>query len=430
MSSIDEAQVNGLSIPSGLRGIFRALRYRNFRLFFMGQTVSLIGTWMQLIAMSWLVYRLTNSAMLLGVVGFVGNLPSLLIAPFAGVLADRWNRHRMMVIIQTLAMIQAFVLAILVLVNVVTVWHIMLLSVFMGFINAFDMPVRQSFLLDMIENKNDLSNAIALNSSMVNASRLIGPSIAGILIAATGEGICFLINAISFSAVLVALLAMKIQPRKDRRKAEPVLQELKEGLSYAFGFAPIRAIIVLLALINLVGMPYTILMPIFAKDILKGGPHTLGFLMAAVGVGALIAAVYLASRKNAEGLGKLIAWSSGIFGAGLVAFSFSRDIWLSTVLMFVTGAGMISNMAASNTVLQTIADEDKRGRVMSLYTVAFRGMAPFGSLLAGSVAAAIGAPYMLFIGGLCCVLGALLYAKEIGRLRAACSVADVFGRSA
>lgn len=420
-------QFEGSAVFSSLKGIFRALRYRNFRLFFIGQTISLTGTWMQLIAMSWLVYRLTNSATLLGVVGFMGNLPSLLVAPFAGVLADRWNRHRMMIIIQAAAMLQAFILAILVLASVITVWQILLLSVFLGFVNAFDMPVRQSFLLDMIENKNDLGNAIALNSSMVNASRLIGPSIAGILIAATGEGVCFLINAISFLAVLIALMAMKIQPRKIRPAAEPVLRELKDGLSYAFGFAPIRAIIILLALINLVGMPYTILMPIFAKDILKGGPHTLGFLMAAVGVGALISAVYLASRKSARGLGQLIAWSCGIFGAGLVAFSFSRNFWISTVLMFITGAGMISNMAASNTVLQTIADEDKRGRVMSLYTVAFRGMAPFGSLLAGSVAGAIGAPYMLLIGGLCCVLGALLYAKKIGRLRAVCSIADVFG---
>jgi len=418
---------NGSEIPSGLKNTFRTLKYRNFRLFYAGQGVSVIGTWMQMVAMSWLVYRLTNSPTLLGVVGFVGNLPSFIFAPFAGVYADRWNRRRMMLVIQTLAMIQAFILAALVLTNVITVWQILCLSIFLGFINAFDMPVRQSFLLDMIEKKEDLSNAIALNSSMVNVSRLIGPSIAGILIAVVGEGYCFLINGISFLAVLAALLAMRIPPHQQKKATEPVWEGLKEGLVYAFSNVPIRSIILLLALVNLVGMPYTILMPIFAKNILHGGPHTLGFLMAAIGVGALAAAVFLASRKSVRGLGKYIAYTSALFGLGLAAFAMSHVFWVSMALMLVTGFGMISNMAASNTVLQTIADEDKRGRIMSLYTVAFRGMAPFGSLLAGSVAGAIGAPLTLFIGGLCCVLGALAYARVIPRLNRLDRANGVFG---
>ena len=262
---------------------------------------------------------------------------------------------------------------------------------------------------------------------MVNVSRLIGPSIAGILIAVVGEGYCFLLNGVSFLAVLAALLAMRIPPHHQKKITEPVWEGLKEGMVYAFGHVPIRSIILLLALVNLVGMPYTILMPIFAKNILHGGPHTLGFLMAAVGVGALAAAVFLASRKSVRGLGKYIAFSTVIFGAGLAAFSMSHVFWVSMALMLVTGFGMISQMAASNTVLQTIADEDKRGRIMSLYTVAFRGMAPFGSLLAGSVAGAIGAPVTLFIGGICCVLGALAYARVVPSLNRMDTASGVFG---
>ena len=412
--------------PAGLKGIFRALRARNFRLFFVGQTISLTGTWMQMVASSWLVYRLTDSPFLLGVVGFLNNLPSLFLAPFAGVYADRLNRRRMLIIIQTLAMVQALVFAVLTLTNVITVWHIVALSLFLGVINAFDMPIRQSFMIEMIDRKEDLSNAIALNSSMVNASRLVGPSMAGILIAAAGEGICFLLNSLSYIAVIISLLAMRITPVKRENGKEPVLQGLKEGFGYAFSFPPIRSVLLLLALVNIVGMPYTILMPIFARDILKGGPQTLGFLMAAMGVGALSGALYLAGRRSVRGLGRMAPLSAGIFGLGLAMFALSREFWLSAVLMLVTGVGMIVQFASSNTVLQTIADEGMRGRVMSMYTMAFRGVAPFGNLMAGSLAGVIGAPHTLLLGGVSCMIGAFAFAKYVPRLRKSTSSSQVF----
>jgi MFS family permease len=402
---------------NGLRLIFRALGHRNYRLFFGGQGVSLIGTWMQQIAMSWLAYRLTNSALLLGVIGFTSRIPTFLLASLAGVLADRWDRHRILVITQTLSMVQAMILAILVLTETVAVWHIVSLSLLLGLINAFDMPARQSFVVDMIERGEDLGNAIALNSSIVNGARLIGPSIAGILIATLGEGICFLLNGLSFIAVIVALLAMKIVPKQRKMQGSQVFQGLKEGFSYAFGFAPIRSVLLLLALVSLMGMPYTVLMPIFAENILHGGPQALGFLMGATGVGAIAGSIYLASRKSVLGLGRIIVVSSNLFGIGLVAFSLSRLFWLSSLFMLLTGFGMIVQMASSNTVLQTIVEEDKRGRVMSFYTMAFMGMVPFGSLLAGSLANNIGAPQTVMIGGVACILGSVMFAKKLPSLR-------------
>ena len=397
----------------GLRGILRTLRYRNYRLFFGGQGVSLIGTWMQRIAMSWLVYRLTNSVFLLGIVGFFGLLPTFLIAPVAGVFADRWNRRRILVVTQCLSMLQASILALLVLAGTVRVWHIIVLSVFLGFVNAFDVPARQSFVPDMIEKREDLGNAIALNSAMFHGARLLGPSIAGIIIAAVGEGMCFLLNAISYLGVIAALLAMRVAHGDARGKDTNVLQGLKEGFGYALGFAPIRALLLLGGLVSLVGMPYTILAPFFAKDILHGGPHTLGYLMAASGAGSLVGAVYLASRKSLLGLGRIIALTSSVFGIGLMGFSLSHVMWLSLLFMLLTGFGMMVQMASSNTILQTIVDDDKRGRVMSFYTMAFMGMAPFGSLLAGSLASKIGAPNTLLIGGVCCILGSLLFRRKL-----------------
>ena len=397
--------------------IFRALSHRNYRLFFGGQAISLTGTWMQQIAMSWLAYRLTHSALLLGVVGFTSRIPTFLLASLAGVLADRWNRHRILVITQTLSMVQAMILAILVLTETVAVWHIISLSLLLGLINAFDIPTRQSFVVDMIEKREDLGNAIALNSSIVNGARLIGPSIAGILIATLGEGTCFLLNGLSFIAVIVALLAMKIAPKQREIQGSQVFQGLKEGFSYAFGFAPIRSVLLLLALVSLMGMPYTVLMPIFAENILHGGPQALGFLMGATGVGAIAGSIYLASRKSVLGLGRIIVISSNLFGIGLIAFSLSRLFWLSSLFMSLTGFGMIVQMASSNTVLQTIVEEDKRGRVMSFYTMAFMGMVPFGSLLAGSLANNIGAPNTVLIGGVACILGSVMFAKKLALLR-------------
>jgi MFS family permease len=396
-----------------LKRMVRALRHRNYRLFFAGQGISLIGTWMQRIAMGWLVYRLTHSAFLLGLVGFTGQIPVFLLTPFAGVLADRLNRHRMLVVTQILAMIQALALALLILTGTIAVWHIVSLSIFLGFVDAFDMPVRQSFLVEMIENREDLGNAIALNSSIVNSARLIGPSIAGILIAYVGEGVCFLLNAVSYLAVIASLLAMKIVSRRIETPKTDIFQGVKEGFSYAFGFSPIRSVLLLISLVSLLGMPLTVLMPVFAGDILHGDSHTLGFLMGASGTGALVGAIYLASRRTILGLEKWTALACGIFGVGLIVFSQSRNFWFSLLLMLITGFGMLVQMASANTLLQAVVEEDKRGRVMSLYTMAFRGMVPFGSLLGGSLASKIGAPNTVLIGGASCVLGALLFARTL-----------------
>jgi MFS family permease len=405
------------SNPKGLKLIFRSLGHRNYRLFFGGQGISLIGTWMQQIAINWLVYRLTGSALLLGVVGFTGRIPTFVFSPLAGVLVDRWNRHRILVVTQILSMIQALILAFLVLTDKIVVWHIIFLSICLGLINALDTPARQAFVVDMIERREDLGNAIALNSSMVNSARLLGPSIAGVLIASMGEGMCFLLNGMSYLAVILSLLAMKITSKRTETPDTYVLHGLKEGFHYAFGFLPIRYILLLLALVSLIGMPYTVLMPVFARDILHGGPHTLGFLMGSSGVGALVGAIYLASRRSVLGLGKWIALAASLFGIGLIAFSLSRIFWFSLFLMLLTGFGMIVQMASSNTVLQTVVDEDKRGRVMSFYAMAFRGMTPFGSLLAGGLASKIGAPNTLMIGGISCILGSLVFARKLPLLR-------------
>ena len=398
--------------------MLRALGHKNYRLFFSGQIISLIGTWMTRIATSWLVYRLTGSALLLGVVGFAGQIPSFLLAPFAGVLVDRWNRHRLLVATQVLALVQSLALALLALTGHIKIWHVIGLSIFQGLINAFDMPARQAFVVEMVEKREDLANAIALNSSMVNVARLLGPSIGGVVIAAVGEGWCFMVDAISYLAVIASLLAMKITPRTLRVTTDAnIFQQLREGWTYVVRFAPIRNILLLLALVSLVGMPYTVLMPVFANDVLHGGPNTLGFLMAASGVGALMGALFLAARRSVLGLGKFIPLMAAAFGAGLIVFSFTRVLWLSLGLMVVTGLGFMVQMAVSNTVLQTIVEEDKRGRVMSFYTMAFMGTAPFGSLLAGSVAERIGAPHTLVFGGIGCILGALWFATSLPALR-------------
>jgi MFS family permease len=280
-------------------------------------------------------------------------------------------------------------------------------------VDAFDMPVRQSFLVEMIENREDLGNAIALNSSIVNSARLLGPSLAGILIAYTGEGVCFLLNAISYLAVIASLLAMKIVTRSEQTRKSDILHGVKEGFSYAYGFLPIRSVLLLISLVSLLGMPLTVLMPVFARDVLHGDSHTLGFLMGASGLGSLVGAAYLASRRNILGLEKWTALASGIFGGGLIVFSLSRNFFFSLLMMFTTGFGMLVQMASGNTLLQAVVDEDKRGRVMSLYTMAFRGMVPFGSLLGGSLANRIGAPDTVLIGGATCILGALVFARRL-----------------
>ena len=399
------------------RGLFRALSYRSYRLFFFGQGVSLIGTWMQQVAMSWLVYRLTGSALLLGTVGFTSQIPTFLVAPFAGVLADRCNRRRLLLATQSLAMTQAFLLSYFVLTGTIQVWQIIALSLLLGVVNGFDIPVRQSFVIEMVEEKTGLANAIALNSSMVNAARLVGPSVAGLLISLLGEGSCFLLNGFSYLAVLLSLAAMRVTPRPAAAQSRPILHELREGVRYAVDFAPIRAILLLLAMMSLTGMPYAVLLPVFARDVLHGGPHTFGFLMAASGLGAFSATLYLATRRSVIGLGRLIAISCALFGFGVAGFALSGLLWVSLVCLLIAGFGAMMQVAASNTILQTIVDDDKRGRIMSLFTMAFMGMTPFGSLFAGALAARIGAPVTVQIGGLACLVGALLFAAWLPTFR-------------
>jgi MFS family permease len=397
----------------------RALRHKNYRLFFAGQSVSLIGTWLSRVATSWLVYRLSHSAFLLGVFGFASQIPTFFLAPVAGVWVDRANRHRVLIWTQVFAMLQSLLLAAVTLSGIATVGYLVALGVFQGFINAFDMPARQSFLVEMIESREDLPNAIALNSSMVNAARLLGPSIAGILIAAIGEGFCFLLDAVSYLAVIGSLLAMKVAPRALPAKTTALWSGLKEGALYVAGSPPIRAVLLLLALVSLVGVPYSVLMPIFASEILHGGAHTLGWLMGLSGFGALLGALYLALRKSVLGLGKVIGGSTCVFGVGLCLFAHSRAVWLSLLLMVPVGLSMMVQMAASNTILQTIVDDDKRGRLMGFYGMALFGMAPFGSLLAGGLAGLMGAPATLVVGGLFCILGGLLFFRSLPSLRMA-----------
>jgi MFS family permease len=399
------------------RFALRALRSRNYRLFFTGQSVSLIGTWMTQIATSWLVYRLTGSAWLLGIVGFASRLPTFLLGPFAGIWVDRWNRHHTLVVTQILSMLQSFALAGLALSGIITIREVIWLGLAQGVINAFDMPARQAFVIQMVENRADLANAIALNSSMVNMARLLGPSLAGVIIAAVGEGYCFLIDGFSYLAVIASLLAMRIPPVQPRNAPKAILQELKEGWNYVTHFIPIRSILLLLALVSLVGMQYTVLMPIFAAQVLHGGAHTLGFLMGASGVGALSGAMFLATRKNVLGLGRIVASAAAAFGAGLIALGLSRFLWLSLIVMLFVGCAMMIQMAASNTILQTIVDDDKRGRVMSFYSMSFLGMAPFGSLLAGALAHRIGASHTVMISGTICIIGAGWFASQLRAMR-------------
>jgi MFS family permease len=413
----DELSDGGSPGDSGFAQTFRSLRGRNYRLFFIGQGISMIGTWMQQVAMSWLVYSLTGSAFLLGVVSFSGMICNFVLAPFAGVLVDRLNRHKILLFTQSLSMVQALVLATVVLTGASAVWNLIVLSAFLGAINAFDMPTRQSFVVEMVDKREDLSNAIAMNSSLFNAARLIGPSIAGLLVATIGEGLCFLINGLSFIAVIACLAAMTLTPKAQTAQHPDFLKGLKAGLSYSFGFLPIRHIILFLSYASLVALPYPVLLPVFAKEVLQGGASTLGFLTAATGLGALVGAVYMASRRSVIGLGRIIMIAAFLFAAGLIMFSFTKLLVLSLVTMALTGFGMVVAMAACNTFLQTIADDDKRGRVMSLYVMSFMGLSPFGSLLFGSLANLVGSPTALLIGGLLALVGAAVFAWRFSTVR-------------
>lgn len=397
--------------------LFRALRNPNYRLFFAGQSISLVGTWITRLASSWLVYRLTGSAFLLGLVAFLGQIPSLVVSPIAGVYIDRWNRHRVLVITQALAMLVSFALAALTLGGLITVGHILVLQAVQGLVNAFDTPARQSFVVQMVEDRADLANAIALNSSLVNGSRMIGPAIGGALIAAVGEGWCFLLDGVSYVAVIGSLLLMRVPALPRATEAVPVGRALAAGFRYVAGFAPVRAALLLVALVSMLGMPYHVLMPVVASEILGGDAHTLGWLMTATGVGALVGTMYLASRRTIVGLGRRIAQSAMLFGVSLIAFAASANLWLSLVILPFTGAGFIVALAATNTVLQTVVPEALRGRVMAFYTVAFLGTAPLGSLMAGLVAERAGAPTTIALGGAACLAGGGWFYLTLPRLR-------------
>ena len=406
------------AIQNNLRQMFRALKYKNYRLFVSGQSISLIGTWIQMVAMLWLVYSITNSAVILGIVGFSGQIPMFVVAPFAGAIADRINKHKFILVTQILALVQAFVLSALVFFSLVTVWHLIVLSIILGVINALDMPVRQSFVIEMIENnKEDIGNAIALNSSMVNAARLIGPSVAGILIATIGEGWCFFLNSLSYIAVVISLVKMKINPVVHKGEDKKILRDISEGFKYSFGFPPIKYLIGQLAVIGLFGSMITLLAPVVSKEMLHGNASTFGFLMSAFGSGALIGAAYLLNKKTVLGLGKLIAGAACLFGLSLILFSFSHIFVLSIIIMLFAGLSNMLIIASTNTLLQTIVEEDKRGRVMSLYTMAFRGMSPFGNLLAGSLAGFIGTEFALASGGIISFISGLLFLNRIPYLR-------------
>jgi MFS family permease len=398
--------------------VTRALSHRNYRLFFYGQSVSLVGTWITRVAISWLVYRLTGSELLLGIVSFAGQIPTLLLAPFAGVAVDRHNRRRILIWTQAASLVQSVMLAVLTLSHLITVPYLLVLQLLQGVINAFDTPARQALVVEMVTDRADVPNAIALNSSMVNGSRVIGPAIGGIIIAAVGEGWCFAIDAVSYVGVLISLGLMRLD-RRTHAAGMPLLHDLRSGFRYVRDSVPIRSGLILLAVISTAGVPYTVLMPAVVAQTLGGGPDLLGWLMGASGAGALTGALYLASRRTVVGLGRVIVLGALSFGASLVVFSTTHTVWLAAPVLAVAGAGFIVQAASTNTIIQTIVDEQFRGRVMAFYTMAFFGSVPVGSLIAGVVATYLGATMTIRLGGLICIAAGLWYAAKLPALRAA-----------
>jgi MFS family permease len=392
--------------------MLRALKHRNYRLFISGQLVSLIGTWMQSVAQAWLVYRLTGSAVLLGAVGFAGQIPVFLLAPAGGVRADRHDRRRILLATQSASLVLAVALGVLTLSGRVEVWHIMLLASLLGAANGFDIPARQAFVAELV-GRDDLMNAIALNSSMFNGARIVGPAIAGVVVAAVGEGWCFLANGVSYLAVLAGLLSIRRPPPGRPPRTGSAFSELLEGFRFASGTRPVRAILLLLGLVSLAGVPYSVLMPIIAAEVLGEGASGLGVLMGASGVGALLGALSLARRGSTRGLGHIVARAAGGFGAALIIFSLSRNYLLSIVLLLPVGFAMLLQMSSSNTLLQSMVPDRLRGRVMALYSMMFMGVAPIGALLAGVSAERFGAPFTIAAGGVACVVGAIAFNRRL-----------------
>ena len=404
-------------MPSPAGRLTRALQHRNFRLFFGGQSISLVGTWITRVATSWLVYRLTGSELLLGVAGFAGQIPTLFITPFAGVLVDRHDRRRILLLTQIASLLQSALLATLTFTGAITVKQIIWLQVVQGIINSFDTPARQAFVSEMVEDRRDLPNAIALNSSMVNGTRIIGPSIGGLLIAGFGEAWCFAIDAISYIAVIASIVAMRVAPRAHEAAEMHLLDELHHGWKYVLQSVPIRSALLLVAIISMAGTPYTVLMPAIAAQVMHGGPNTLGLLMTATGVGALTGALYLAQRESVVGLGRIIMYASAVFGVGLVLFAWMTNLWLSMLVLAIAGCGFMIHLAATNTVLQTIVEERLRGRVMSFYTMAFFGTVPIGSLLGGVMADRYGAMPTVMVTGIVCLCGSGWFAYKLPAIR-------------
>ena len=402
---------------SGLRATFRALKHRNFKLFFSGQIISLVGTWMQTVAEAWLIYRLTGSGALLGLLGFVGQMPIFVFSPVAGLVADRWPRRNVVIATQTSSMTLAFTLATLTLTHHILVWEIITLATLLGIVNAFDVPARQSFLIEMV-GREDLLNAIALNSSMFNGARVAGPAIAGILVALVGEGWCFLLNGLSYLAVIAGLFMMRTQRQPVVRDGISPLEKLREGVRFARQTKPIRMILTTVALVSFTALPYTVLMPIFAVKILHGGASSYGTLMGAVGVGAMFGALVLAMRQQLKGLGNVLAFAAAGLGASLVLFSISHWFWVSFVILILSGFTMMMQFTASNTLIQAMVPDQLRGRMMSLYAMMFLGMTPFGSLLAGFLADHIGAPRTVALGGVISCIGGLVFLRKWPAMRA------------
>jgi MFS family permease len=417
--SVTKAEIQTSSKLGSLSYAWRALLHRNFQLYFFGQSISVIGTWMTRVATSWLVYRLTHSVLLLGIVSFAGQFVSFALGPFAGVWVERLNRRKLLVWTQAAGAVQSLALAVLTLGHVIHLWEIIALTAMQGLINAFDMPGRQSFLVQMVENREDLSNAIAINSSMANGARLIGPAIAGMLIAAVGEGWCFLIDGVSYFAVIASLLAMRLKPLDIIRTKASMLEQMREGWDYVRNFRPIRTILLLFALLSLMGYSYSVLLPVFAGQVLHGGAHTLGWLTAASGVGALTSGLSLAVRKSVAGLSRMLQVASATLGTALILFGLSHTLWLSLLLMVFVGFGLMQGASVSNTIIQSLVTEDKRARVMSYYTIAFFGAAPFGSLMAGVLAHHIGASYTVMVTGAFCVAGSIWFTLELPKVKAA-----------
>lgn len=400
-----------------MRHTLRAFRHRNYRLFFCGQSLSIMGNWIQQIAMAWLVYRLTGSAWLLGVTGFAGQIAVFLFAPFGGLWADRFDRRKLLIVTQTTAMLLGLALGALAYTGAVAVWHVIGIATLFGFVLAFDAPIRSSFTLEMVPSRQDLPSAIALNGGMQNGGRMVGPAIGGLLLSTTTEAFCFLINGISKLALIAALVVMAVAPQPKISPTARVWESFKDGAAYAWNLRPVRMLLPIVALVSFTVTPYLTLMPIFAAEVFSGGADTLGFLIGAAGLGGIVGVLYLASRQSVRGLARWTAIAAALSGAAMIGFSYSRMFPVSLALMAVAGFGVIVTAMSVNMIIQTIVDDEKRGRVMSFFTMSFLGMHPLGSLAAGALASWIGAPHTLATGGLCSVVGAYALWRRLPLLR-------------